>query len=231
MISDKKMELLLELAAAGKSIRTMAKMAGVSKQTAQNYQQTHKQILKEENKGDIKMGIDIYSNEKSPCSGCDHKDRDKNHEDCVSCDLRIKYMSLFNNLPELKVHSDCTKTLLSPPSKPVDTKICRGSLCKKINPKGIVHPFEKFGKNKHKIDGLQAWCKKCRADSVARSRRSERQKMTDKFTVQPATVITFRSKDDIFKETLKKLEELKTFHQKELEKIDVAILAIKDMDA
>lgn len=229
MISDEKVELLLDLAAAGKSIRAMAKIVGVAKQTAQNYQQAYKCLKEEEeNKGGNKMVIDLYNSEKSPCFGC-HQHRDKNHEDCVSCDLRIKYMNVFN-LPESKLKSDSDRAeiLTPPPSlKPVNTKICRGPLCKKINPKGIVHPLETFGKNRREKDGLQKWCKKCQTDSVTRSK----QKKTGKGTAaQPVAIITFRSRDDIFKETLKKMEELKTFHQKELEKIDIAILAIKNVN-
>lgn len=47
-ISDEKVELLLDLAEEGKSIREMARIVGVAKQTAQNYQQVYKE-LKEDN--------------------------------------------------------------------------------------------------------------------------------------------------------------------------------------
>ena len=47
-ISDKKVELLLTLAREGKSIREMAYIAGVSRQTAQNYQQAYRQVREDE---------------------------------------------------------------------------------------------------------------------------------------------------------------------------------------
>ena len=46
-ISDDKVELLLDLAEEGKSIRKMAEIAGVAKQTAQNYQRAYKWIQEE----------------------------------------------------------------------------------------------------------------------------------------------------------------------------------------
>ena len=44
IISDEKVDLLLKLAEMGKSIREMAKIAKVSKQTAQNYQQAYREV-------------------------------------------------------------------------------------------------------------------------------------------------------------------------------------------
>ena len=34
----------------------------------------------------------------SPCLTCDHQQRDKNHPDCVDCDLRVKYAVKQNML-------------------------------------------------------------------------------------------------------------------------------------
>ena len=51
-ISDEKVEMLCELAEEGKSIREMSRIAKVSKQTAQNYQQAMREILNDE-------GIDL----------------------------------------------------------------------------------------------------------------------------------------------------------------------------
>jgi len=47
IISDEKVDLLLKLAKMGKSIREMAKLANVSKQTAQNYQQAYRYLQEE----------------------------------------------------------------------------------------------------------------------------------------------------------------------------------------
>ena len=78
------------------------------------------------------MPINIYENEKSPCLGCAHELRDKNHRGCVNCEDRVNY-------------TDKTNAILDEISAGLRKKAAKK---KKRQPKQIIFTMTGKGKNK-----------------------------------------------------------------------------------
>jgi len=115
------------------------------------------------------MPVNIYSEEKSPCLGCDHELRDKNHYGCVSCEKRLEYIGAHDTVsnvaketaqrdrnltPPKGMISKTLKTQLKPQPETAKIKIC--STCKK--PKVLE---TEFYRSSDKPDGYRSECNTC----------------------------------------------------------------------
>lgn len=115
------------------------------------------------------MSINIYSEEKSPCLGCEYELRDKNHHDCVACEKRIEYVGnrdiasnaandivqkVHNPTPLKQVFPKTLKAKTKPQPETVTIKIC--TTCKK--PKVLESGFHRAS---DKPDGYRSVCIDC----------------------------------------------------------------------
>lgn len=73
------------------------------------------------------MPVDLYKTERSPCLDCPHKDREKNHQDCVDCKKRIAYAGIE------EIEKIISEIPAMPKSEPITlkpstlkTKYCKG---------------------------------------------------------------------------------------------------------
>ena len=99
----------------------------------------------------------------NPCLDCKNKDKDKNNPECKECGLRVQYVNSIMHMtglpePGTGEHKIC------PYKKTGDKKLenIKEKTCRQC---GNQYPgtTEFFHANKNNRDGLQIYCKTCRA--------------------------------------------------------------------
>jgi len=92
---------------------------------------------------------------KSPCKGCEHEMRDKNHPDCINCPDRLTFMGL------------------SYASSNVSTKKDKRIPCKKCRIPKLEDDFQNSATSK---TGKMGVCKICLAENIKEGRKNKREK-------------------------------------------------------
>jgi hypothetical protein len=93
-------------------------------------------------------------NEKSPCLSCDHKDRNKNHPDCINCSKRLIFMGL------------------KPPSKE-DVEESNKIVCKRCKVPKVEEDFQNSVTSK---TGKMGVCKICLVELREEGRKKKKEK-------------------------------------------------------
>ena len=134
---------------------------------------------------------------------------------CSSIAARNKIAFSCDTCDGTAIAENAGRTVNKPLS---ETKICKGPICKKINPDGVRLPISEFGRNRTKSDGLQLVCKKCVCESV-RVAKINRKNRTIEDSVRVATP------DLLYKKLIEKLN----YHKTEVEKIKRVLETIEEI--
>lgn len=161
------------------------------------------------------MPNSLFDNEKSVCIECDHKTRDKNHDDCVNCPKRVGFLKI-KPMPDPTILHHIPETPPKPKRgrPPNKTKIPKiptpaplNKICSKCN---IEKDFERdFHGNPTTPDGKHANCKACRNVSATKYR----------FKQQGVVVVSFVNYSDIY-------NKLSLMAKKNFRKVDDQIICI-----
>ena len=107
---------------------------------------------------------------KNPCRECIHIQDDKNMEVCVKCERRVAYAAGYGRPMDMQPLVNGAGGGGSAPAvgwgydagdDEVRTKVCRGLLCREIDPDGVEKPISEFGKRAGSRDGYNYICLAC----------------------------------------------------------------------
>lgn len=116
---------------------------------------------------------------KNPCRDCPHLPEDKNGPICQACTRRVAYVRSIGSLVDMQPLVNGSGTGGINPSvgagydagaDDMRTKLCRGPLCREIDPSGVEKPVSDFSSKIGSRDGFNNYCRVCDAH-CARKRK------------------------------------------------------------
>jgi hypothetical protein len=109
---------------------------------------------------------------KNPCRDCALLGEDKNGPECLVCEKRVAYLLHIGHPVDMAVMIGCGGGGGKAPAvgagydagaAEARTKICKGPLCRRIDPLGVERPASEYKLHPHTRDGLNYRCRKCDA--------------------------------------------------------------------